>query len=153
MARGDVKFFAAFFQKALDGVAFDINAGDTLKLGIVTSATAPTVSTTDPRWGAGGTTDFSANQVPTATAYTGPITLTTPIFTRASGVIKLDFDDVVVAQDAAGFTTGAYGIVYDDTTAGKYAIGFIDLGGPVSIVGGALTIAWNAAGFGTLTAT
>ena len=152
MARGDVKFFAAFFQKALDGVAFDINATDVLKLGIVTAVTVPGVGTADPRWGLGGTTDFSPNQVATGTAYAGPITLGAVVFTRTAGVITLDFNDIVVAQDATGFTNAAYGIVYDDTVVGKYAIGFIDLGGPVSIQGGALNINLNAAGFGTLTA-
>jgi len=152
MARGDVHWFEAATLKAWTGTSFNL-ASDTLKMGIVTSTTVPTVSTADPRWGAGGTTDFSANQVATATAYTGPITFTSVVFTRTSGVSTLDFADITVAQDAAGFTNGAYGIVYDDTVSGKFALGFVDLGGPVSIVGGALNIVINASGFHTKTAT
>lgn len=151
MARGDVKFFAAFHKSAEDGVAFDLGS-DTLKLGLVGNSVTPTVSTNDPRWGSAGSTDFSAQQVGTGTAYTGPITMTSVTFTRSSGVVTLDFDNVVVAQDASGFTTAYWGILYDDTVTGKYAIGFVDLGGPVSIQGGALNINWNASGFGTLTA-
>ncbi len=152
MARGDVKLFAAFERIAKAGIALNLTS-DTLKLGIVTSSTVPTVSTADPRWGAGGSTDFSANQVATATAYTGPITLASVTYTRSSGVVTLAAANITVALDAAGFTNGAYGILYDDTVSGKYAIGFVDLGGPVSIVGGALNINWNASGIATETAT
>lgn len=151
MARGDVKWFAAYEKAAKSGVGFNLTS-DTLKLGIVNNTTAPSVSTNDPRWGAGGTTDFSANQVATGTAYTGPITLSSVTYNRSNGVVTLDAADITVAQDASGFTNGYYGIIYDDTVAGKYAIGFIDLGGPVSIQGGALNITWNASGILTETA-
>lgn len=152
MARGDVHWFEAATLKAWTGTSFNLSS-DTLKMGIVTNATVPSVGTNDPRWGVGGTTDFSANQVATATAYTGPITLTTVTFTRSAGVSTLDFDNITVAQDAAGFTDGYWGIIYDDTVAGKFALAYVDLGGPVSIVGGALNITINAAGFHTKTAT
>lgn len=152
MARGDIKIFAAFEHTSRSGVSFNL-ASNTLKLGIVGNGVTPTVSTTDPRWGSGGTTDFSAQQVATGTAYTGPITLTNTTYTRSSGVVTLDFDNVTVSQDASGFTTGYWAILYNDTVAGKYAIGYLDLGGPVSIVGGPMTITFNASGFWTDTAT
>lgn len=152
MARGDVHWFEAATLSAWQGVSFNL-ATDVLKMGIVTNATVPTVGTNDPRWGAGGTTNFSSNQVPTATAYTGPITVGAQTWSRASGVSTLDFNDITIAQDASGFTTAYWGILYDDTLAGKYALGYVDLGGPVSIVGGALNITINASGFHTKTAT
>jgi len=152
MARGDVHVFAAFILKSKAGGAFNLSS-DTLKLGIVTSSTVPTVSTPDPRWGAGGSTDFSATQVALATAYTGPIPLSSVTYTRTNGVDTLAAANLSVAQDAGGFTNGAYGIIYDDTVAGKYAIGFVDLGGPVSLVGGPLNINWNASGIFAETAT
>lgn len=151
MARGDVHFFAAFDYKAKAGGNFNLTS-DTLKLGIATSTTAPTVSTNDPRWGSGGSTDFSANQVPLATGYSGPITLTGVTFTRTSGVATLTAANVTIPQDASGFTTGAYGILYDSTVAGNYAIAFVDLGGPVGNVSGPVNINWNASGIGTDTA-
>jgi hypothetical protein len=151
MARGDVKWFASFLLKSKNGGAFNL-ATDSIKIGIVTSTTAPSVSTADPRWGAGGSTDFSANQVATGTGYTGPVALTTQTYTRSNGVDTFDADDVTIPQDASGFTNGAYGILYDDTVAGKYAIGFIDLGGPVGIQSGPLNIVWNASGIFTETA-
>lgn len=152
MARGDVHWFEASTLKAWTGTSFNLLT-DVLKMGIVNNSTVPTVGTADPRWGAGGTTNFLTNQVATATAYTGPITLSAQTFTRSSGVSTMDFADVTVAQDAAGFTDGYWAIVYDNTVAGIFALGYIDLGGPVSIVGGPLNIVINASGFHTKTAT
>jgi hypothetical protein len=151
MARGDVKLFAEFILKSKAGTGFNLTS-DTLKLGIVGNGVTPSVSTTDPRWGVGGTTDFSAQQVATGTAYTGPVTLTSVGYTRSSGVNTITAANITISQDASGFTTGYWGILYNDTVAGKFAIGFVDLGGPVSIVGGALNINWNASGIATETA-
>lgn len=152
MAKGDVKWFASFIQKSKDGQLFDFTAGDSLKIGIITNAVVPSVTTADPRWGAGGTTNFATNQVATGTGYTGPLALANPTYVRAAGVNTLDADNVSIPQDAAGFTNGYYGIIYDDTNAGKYAVGFIDLGGPVGIQAGPIDINWNAAGILTETA-
>lgn len=151
MARGDAIWFAAFDKESKGGVSFNFGA-DTLKVGIVNNATVPDTGTDDPRWGAGGTTNFATNQVATATAYTGPITLAGVTWTRAGRVTKLDFNDINVAQDAGGFTDGYWAILYDDTVAGKYAFGAIDLGGPVSLAALPLVITINAAGFGADTA-
>ena len=152
MARGDVKFFASFLRASKAGVAFNL-ATDVIKLGIATSTIVPTVGTVDPRWGviAGGT-DFSANQVPVATGYAGPVTLASVTYTRTAGVDTFTAANVSIPQDAAGFTTGAYAILYDFTVAGAYAIGFVDLGGPVGNVSGPLQINWNASGIFTETA-
>jgi hypothetical protein len=145
MSRGDVHVFANGILKTKAGVALNLTS-DTLKLGIVGNGVVPTVSTADPRWGSSGSTDFSAQDMGHATAYTGPITLASATYTRTSGVDTLAAANVTVNQDASGFTTAYYGIIYDDTVAGKYALAFVDLGGPVSIVGGALNINWNASG-------
>lgn len=152
MARGDVKVFASFLQKSKDGVAFDLLGADSIKLAIVTSTTVPTVGTADPRYGTGGTTNFATNAVATGTGYTGPVALTSVTYSQAAGVITFDAADVTIPQDATGFTNGAYAILYDDTVAGKYCIGFVDLGGPVGIQSGPLQIVWNAAGIFTETA-
>lgn len=152
MARGDVKVFASFLQKSKDGVAIDLLGADSIKLAIVTNATVPTVGTADPRYGTGGSTNFATNAVPTGTGYPAPVALTAITYAVAAGVVTFDAADVTIPQDAAGFTTGAYGILYDDTVAGKYAIAFVDLGGPVGIQSGPLQIVWNAAGIFTETA-
>lgn len=143
MARGDVHWFnRALFD--LGTKKHDLSA-DSFKLGIVTSTLAPTINTADPRWGSGGTSDFSANQVPTGTGYTGPIALASVTWSQVSSVPTFRANIVTVPQDASGFSTAAYGIIYNDTDAGKRALGFIDLGGPVGNVAGPLDIDWNGA--------
>jgi hypothetical protein len=153
MARGDVKVFAAWELTSKAGSFNLASGGDTIKMGIVTNTTVPTVGTADPRWGSGGSTDFSTNQVTTGTSYSsGGPTLTSQTYTRSSGIDTFDCDDITIAQDASGFTNGYYGIFYDSTDSGKHAIAFVDLGGPVSIQGGPLVLTINASGLFTETA-
>lgn len=152
MATGDVKWFA---QGLLDlGNKIHNLSSDTLKLGIATNVTVPTVGTAGPHWGGTGTTNFATNQVATGTSYSsGGPTLTTVTWSMVSNVPTLRADIVTVAQDASGFTNGYWGIVYNNTDANKRALGFVDLGGPKSIQGGALTIDWNGATNDILTLT
>jgi len=143
MARGDIHWF----NRALFDAAKKLHdlSSDALKLGIVNNTTAPTVNTADPRWGSGGTTDFSANQVATATGYTGPISLTTVTFTQVSNIPTLRADIVTIPQDAGGFSNGYWGIIYNNTDAGKRALAYVDLGGAVGNVNGPIDIDWNGA--------
>lgn len=155
MAQGTVKWFQQAVLNGFNGINFNFGA-DTLKLGIVTTATVPAANTADPRWGAGGTTNFSTNQVATGgTSYTGPITLAGVTWSIVSGVPTLRATNVTLAQDASGFTNGAYGILYDDTLAGKYAIGYIELSaaGAASLVAGSIVIDWAGANGDILTGT
>src|SRR5574343_1468062 len=153
MATGTVKWFD---QALLDlGKEEHLLSSDTLKLGIVTGVT-PAHTTADPRWGAGGTTDYSASQVATGgTSYTGPVTLTTVTWTIVSNVPTLRADVVTLAQDAAGFTNGGYGIIYNDTNAGKRALGFVEISSTnaESLVAGQLQIDWSGANNDILTLT
>lgn len=151
MARGDVHLVASFQQKALSGVSFNL-ATDTLKLGIINSTVAPSVTVADPRWGAGGSTDLSANQVAIGTGYTGPITLTGDTFTLTGAVSALKANNVVIPQDASGFSNAYWGALLDATTPGNYVIGYVDLGGPVGNVNGPINLNWSASGIETFTA-
>lgn len=153
MATGTVKWFD---QALLDlGNKIHDMDGDTLKLGIVSNGTVPAHTTAAPHWGGTGTTNFAANQVATATAYTGPIALANKSWSIVSNVPTFRADEITVAQDAGGFTNGAYGIIYNDTDANKRAIGFVELSstGAISLVAGPLTIAWSGANNDILTIT
>lgn len=154
MATGTIKWFA---QGLLDlGNKLHNLSSDTLKLGIVTTATVPLLSTAAPHWGGTGTTNFATNQVGTAgTQYTGPKTLASVTWTLVSNVPTLRATDIAMTIDASGFTNGAYGIVYNDTDANKRALGFVELSsaGTASLVSGALTIDWQGAGTDILTIT
>ena len=153
MATGTVKWFA---QGLLDlGNKIHDMDGDDWQLGIVTTATVPTLATAAPHWGGTGTTNFATNEVALATAYTGPIDLTTESWSLVSNVPTFRADNVVIAQDAGGFTNGAYGILYNNTDANKRAIAFIELSsaGTLSLVSGGVTIDWATANNDILTIT
>ena len=145
MARGDLTTFEEYSLQL--GSKFHDLTSDTLKLGIIDNTAAPTAGDATPTW-----TDYSANEVSTAGGYTaGGETLTTVTFTETGGVATLDADDVVISQNASGFTDGYWGILYNDTNSTDAAICFIDLGGPVSEVDGDITISFNASGINTVT--
>jgi hypothetical protein len=151
MATGDIKWFA---QGLLDlGNKIHDMDGDDWRVGLVTSAVTPLLSTAAPHWGGTGTTNWSSSQVPTGTGYSGPIALTSESWSLVSNVPTFRADVVVVPQDASGFTTARWGIVYNNTDANKRAVAFIDLGTDRSIVGGSLTLDWNGATNDILTIT
>lgn len=149
MATGDVTWFD---QALLDlGKKIHDLSTDVLKLGLVTSTVTPSATTADPRWGAGGGTNLSTNAVATGTAWTGPVTLASVAWTIVAGTPTLDAaDPAQIAQDGSGFTNARWGIIYNDTSAGKQALCFIDLGSDRSIVTGPLSITFNASGVLTL---
>lgn len=149
MAAGDIKWFAAGLLQL--GSKVHNLTSDVLKLGIVTSATVPGIDTAVPAWGAGGSTNFSTNQVGTGGGYTGPITLASVTFTEIGSAPKvptLRATDVVIPQNASGFANGAYGIIYNDTDASKRALGYVEISsaGAASIVSGSLTLDFQGAG-------
>lgn len=146
MATGTFKWFAQGLHD-LGNKLHDLDTDD-WRMGIVTTATVPAVNTAAPHWGGTGTTNFAANQVGTATAYTGPIVLGSETWTLSATGAAMDCADITITQDAGGFSNGAYGIVYNNTDANKRAIGYIELSaaGSLSNVGGPITITMNAAG-------
>ena len=152
MAAGDIVWFR---QALLDlGVKRHDLTADTIKVGITTGVTTPSATTADPRWGAGGTTNFSSEEVTTGTSYSaGGATLASVTWTLVSNVPTLRATDPVIAQDASGFTNGRYGIISNSTDAGKRALGYIDLGSARSIQTGSLTLNFGGAGTDVLTTT
>ena len=146
MATGDIKWFQ---QGVLDlGNKIHNLSSDALLMGIVTVTTVPTMATAAPHWGGTGTTNFATNQVGIGGGYTGPVTLASVTWTNVAGVLTLKATDVVVPQNASGFSTGAYGIIYNNTDANKRAIAFVELSsaGTLSIVSGSVTIDFQGAG-------
>ena len=146
MAQGDMIVFDQAIVSM--GNVWDMD-GDTFNFGIVDNTTVPTRDTADPHWGGTGTTNFATNQVATAgTAYTGPVALTGNSWSEAAAdTFRLDFTDITqIAQDASGFTDGYWFIFYNNTDANKRCLCAIDMGGPISIVGGTLDLTLNANG-------
>lgn len=149
MAAGDVHMFSSYVNlTTLASLAAVWSGGDTWKMGIVTNVTVPSTTTADPRWGAGGTTNFATNEVTPGGNYSaGGISITSPGNTLSTTHTNLTATSPISLAANASNPTGAYwGIFYDSTAAGKYCIGYIDLGGSLSLVNG-LTI--NIAGVGS----
>lgn len=151
MASGDVHpFSVAIYNSWATGTNPIAWASDTIKGGIVTNATVPAVTTADPRWGAAGTTNFATNEVTPGGAYSaGGISLTTPTVSNSTVYTNLNCTSPISLAANASNPTGAYWmIIYSSTAAGKQAMGYIDLGGPLSLVSG-LQINVNGASSGT----
>jgi len=75
------------------------------------------------------------------------------MITEAGGTVTFDDTGASVSwtQNASNDTDAYWAIVYNDTQVNNHAICFIDLGGPVDMSAGALTITWNASGIFTFT--
>jgi len=148
MARNDWVTFEEFSVDLANGVH---NLGsDTFKVGLVDeTATVPAAATATPRWA-----DFSGNEV-SGTGYTaGGDELSGTSTAEEDGVTTFDdTGNVTWSQNGAGPTDIYWAILYNDTADNKEAVGFLDMGGPVSLVDGDVSITWNASGILTITVT
>lgn len=150
MAQGDVTVFARF--KLDVGTKVHGLAADAFKLGLITNSVTPTATTTDPRWGAGGTTNFSSSQVTPGGNYTtGGPTITTTTYTLSTATTTFDGDNISILQNASNPTNARWGIGYNNTSAGKECMFFLDLGSVFDMSSGDLTVTWSASGIWTLT--
>lgn len=150
MAQGDFIWFNA--AKAKLGLKLLNLDTDTIKLGLVTNAVTPAATTANPCWGAGGTTNFSTNQVTPGGNYaSGGPTLANNTFTEAGGVATFDGDAVTIAQHASNPTNARWAILYSDTATAKDCLGFLDLGGVTDLSIGGFSATPNVAGIMTLT--
>ena len=149
MATGDVVFFDQFMVDVQEAV-HNLET-DSIKGGIVTNATVPAATTADPRWGAGGTTNFSTNQVTPGGNYAnGGPAVANPTVTLSAGAAVFDGDDIAIASNVSNPSGAYWMIIYNDTAAGKNAIGYVELGGPVDLSAGDFSVTWNAAGISSM---
>jgi len=147
MARGDVHWFAAYAQGS--GVyTTSVNLStDTIKLAFIGNGTTCSIQLSNPTWGTAGATNLSSFEVGTSTGYiTGGVTLATVTWSLSNTTVALSASPVTIAQDVTGFSTAYWAIGYSSTSPNKYGLFFLDLGGPVGVSAGALTITWNAGG-------
>lgn len=152
MAQGDIKWFSGALLEL--GKGTHNLSSNTLKVGFITSVTTPTVADTDPRWGTGGSTNWSSTQVTPGGNYTtGGPTLASVTWTNVSSVPTLRATDVTVTQHASNPTNARWGIIYNDTSANKNALGFIDFGSDRNLATGDFTINFGGAGTDILTLT
>lgn len=136
MAAGDVHVCAKFVSNmaALAGGKWT----NAVKVALITNAVTPSISDTDPRWGVGGAQNYSTAEVTAGGNYSaGGIPLSgLSVAGTFPNVDLVATSPISVTANAANPTGAFWGIIYDSTSAGKEVLGFIDLGGPVSLVNG-----------------
>ena len=144
MATGDVTVFDEAKAYMIDG---GWEAADDIKCAVLDNTTAPTAADTTPALG-----DYT--QVGAAGSYTtGGTSLGNlgTLVTEAAGTMTFDSaTNPTWAQNASNDTDAHWGLIYNDTDVGDLAIAFVELGGPVDMSAGALTITWNASGIFTI---
>jgi hypothetical protein len=144
MATGDVTFFNEAKAYMIDG---GWEAADDIKVAILDNTTAPTAATVTPALG-----DFT--QVGSAGSYTAggtSIGNLGTIVTESGGTVTFDSTtNPTWAQNASNDVDAYWGLIYNDTQAGDPALAYVELGGPIDMSAGSLTITWNASGIATL---
>jgi hypothetical protein len=149
MATGDIIFFDEAKAYMMDG---DWSGTDVIKCAVCDNTTTPVAAAAVPALGAGGTTNYT--EVGAAGSYvTGGTSLGTwaALITEAGGTVTFDsVTNPTWAQNASNDVDAYWGIIYNDTDAANPALAFVELGGPVDMSAGALTITWNASGIATL---
>lgn len=142
MAAGDITLFNQFGEDAGNGVHdFDTDA---FKVGVIDNTTPPTATDTTPTW-----SDYSGNEVSGGGYTAGGVALANADWTRTGDTSKFDADDAGWTQNGTGPTDMYWGILYNDTDGSDRAVGFIELGGPLSLQDGDVTIQWGAGGIVT----
>lgn len=145
MAQGDITLFDEWLAYSEDG---GWEAADDIKVAILDNTTTPTASDTTPALG-----DYT--EVGTSGNYTAGGTSIGNLGTCVSETGgTMTFDSATNpswSANASNDTDAYWGLIYNDTQAGDPAIGFVDLGGPIDMTAGPLTLTWNASGLYTKT--
>lgn len=145
MATGDI----VFFDEALDDAFFGgWAAADDIKCAVLDNTAAPAAATATPALG-----DFT--EVGAAGTYTAggtSIGAWDTLSVEAAGTLTFDSaTNPTWAANASNDVDAYWGLLYNDTQAGDPAFAYVDLGGPVDMQAGSLTITWNASGIFTIT--
>ncbi len=145
MAQGDIVIFNEALAKMLDG---DWASTDNFYVAICDNTVAPTATAVTPVLG-----DFT--EVGTAGTYVAGGTNLGALSALVSQTgTTMTFDSATNpswAQHTSNDIDAYWGIIYNYTDPAKDAVGYVDLGGPVNMTAGDLTITWPANGIFTIT--
>lgn len=150
MAAGDTKILANYVESMANLSPADNWDTDAIKVALITSSTTPNNGDSNPTWGAAGAQNYSTNEVTPGGNYSaGGTTLSGCTITQSTTTVSLNATSPISwAANASNPTNARWAIVYDNTTANKEVLGYIDLGGVVSLVPG-LQININSVASGT----
>lgn len=145
MATGDLTVFNTAKEWLGDGT-FDLDT-NSFKCAVLDNTTAPTASTATPTL-----SDFT--EVGAAGSYTAGGEALTVTWVESAGTVTFDSStNPTWAQNASNDTDAYWGLVYQtglNNGTTDAALCFIELGGPVDMTAGDLTITFNASGIFTL---
>lgn len=138
MAAGDTHLIANYIKSMANNSPADKWGSDTIKVALITSTTTPSITDSNPTWGAAGAQNYSTNEVAAGGNYVaGGVALTGTTVTQAGAVVSLNATSPISwAANASNPTNARWAIVYDNTTVNKEVLGFIDLGAVTSLVSG-----------------
>lgn len=144
MATGDV----VFFEEAKDFAFFGAwLTTDDIKCAVIDNTATPTAA-----WATPALADFT--EVTAAGTYTaGGTSLGNwgTLSVEAGGTLTFDSaTNPTWAQDGSNDIDAWWGLLYNATFAGNLAFAFVELGGPVDMSAGSLTITWHANGIFTI---
>jgi hypothetical protein len=137
MSVGQTHVTARFVQNMPLATPAALWASDVIKAALITGVT-PTITDADPRWGAGGATNYATSEVTPGGNYAaGGFTLAGTVATNSGATVLLQATSPITwVANAANPINAQWVIFYDSTDAGKHVFGFMDLGGTVSLVPG-----------------
>lgn len=144
MAAGDLTIFNEAKAYILDG---GWEPTDDIKVALLDNTSAPSAADGTPSLG-----DYT--EVGAAGSYTaGGVSIGAwgDLISESGGTVTADSaTNPTWAKNASNDNDAYWALIYNDTQAGDPAIAFVDLGGPVDMTAGALTITWNGSGIFTL---
>lgn len=145
MARGDLVFFNEGMNHATE---YDFASADVIKVAICDNTVAPSKDMATPELG-----DFT--QVGTAGSYvSGGVSIGTwgSLITRTSNVLTLDSaTNPNWTQNASNDTDAYWAIIYNSDDPNLRALAYVDLGGPVDMSAGPLSLTWSTSGIARIT--
>lgn len=94
---------------------------------------------------------MATNQVTPGGNYAdGGPTIANNTVTLTGGAGVFDGDDIAITADGSNPTDARWDIIYNDTAAGKNAIGFVDNGADIDLSLGDFSITWSGSGISSL---
>ena len=150
MAQGDVVVFAKAKERMGDGQFSDLSTA-VVHVALTTGVTAPVETATDPRWAAGGSPDYSAEEVAAGGTYStgGAAVDGADTWTLSGATCTFDLDDKTWTKNASNPTNATECIGYVND-ANDYALFYLDIGGAFDMRTGDLIITWDVSGVFTL---
>ena len=137
MSVGQTHIIANYILSMANNSPADKWGSDAIKAALITTSTTPAITDSNPCWGAGGAQNYSTNEVAAGGNYTaGGLTCTATV-TISGAVVSLNITSPLTwAANASNPTTARWLIFYDNTTANKEVLAYMDLGAITSLVPG-----------------